>query len=128
MDPYVKFFQEWVMPHWPFFSAALILGAIGLQAKKIFTEELAEKNKVVWWLRATMPIHPTLAGLIIGAMNVLPTSGPVTDAAGSALYFGLAGTFSSQIYNAFTHFMERRLKRANGGAKPDAKPKSEAKT
>ena len=55
-----------------------------------------------------MPMHPVLAGVAVGLLNQLPTSLGATGSMGGALYFGAAGATSSWVYNAFTHFMEKR--------------------
>jgi hypothetical protein len=104
----MDWFNTWVVPHWPFVAAALIFGYAGVAAKKVFTPELAEKASWAWWFRATMPLHPVLAGIAIGLLDVMPTSLGASGRAGGALYFGAAGATSSWIYSAFGHFMEKR--------------------
>lgn len=108
MESTVAFFNEWILPHWPFFAAAIIFGYLGVAMKRVLKPEVVERSQVAWWLRATLPLHPVFTGIVVGAFNVLPTSAGVEGHAGSALYFGFAGAVSTWVYNAFKHFMEKR--------------------
>jgi hypothetical protein len=121
MDPTIDFFKEWVIPHWPWFAAAVIFGYMGVAFKKVITPEVAERSKLAWWFRATLPLHPVVAGLVVGALDVFPTSLGAAGRAGGALYYGVAGAASSYVYAAFQHFMEKRaaLAKAEG---PKKKP------
>lgn len=111
-----------VLEHYPFFAAAIILGMIGSQLKRVITKKMAEQSKLAWWFRATLPIHPVLAGCTVGYIDVLPTSMGLSGPGGSALYFGLAGAASSWVYGAFKHFVEKRTMDA---APESLKPKRE---
>lgn len=108
MDNLAPWLVENIFPHWPFFAVALILGALGVSTKRMVTKELALRSKVAWWFRATLPIHPVLAGIVIGLSNVLPASLGIDGSGGKAAYFGVSGVFSSWIWNAVQHYLEKR--------------------
>lgn len=99
---------DFILKHWPFFVAAIILGFIGEGMKRAFTKEAAKKSQAVWWFRATMPAHPVIAGAIAGATGQLPITIDSLGANGGILYYGLAGVVSSYVYAAFQNFVEKR--------------------
>lgn len=105
----MDWFNTWILPNWPFFAVSAVLGFIGTVMKKIITAAHASKSKLAWWFRATLPLHPVAAGIVIGAFDVLPTSLGATGRAGGALYFGVAGAASAWVYTAAQHFLEKRV-------------------
>lgn len=113
---------QWLLPHWPFFAAAILFGYIGVNLKKVVTTDMAEQSRAAWWFRATLPLHPVLGGIALGSLNMLPTSLGATGNLGGALYYGVAGAVSSWVYGAFKHFVEKRT--LKGAPASLAKPKS----
>lgn len=99
---------DFILKHWPFFAVAVMLGFIGEGMKRAFTKEAARTSKVVWWFRATMPAHPVVAGMVIGASGQLPVTVDALGEGGGILYYGFAGMVSSYVYAAFQNFIEKR--------------------
>lgn len=100
---------DFVLAHWPFFSVAFILGALGTQAKKkLWTDELAKKSRAVFWLRLTMPFHPVAVGALIGLIPGMPLGDGVTYPGGAVIYFAGAGVLSTWVYIAALRVIQRK--------------------
>jgi hypothetical protein len=103
---------DYLLPHLSFVLAAFTFGVIGSVLKaRLWTKERAGKSRVMWWLRATLPLHPVAAGVTIGIAGSflgLGASPGVESAADLALYYGAAGAFSSWAYAAVKHFFRSR--------------------
>lgn len=100
--------NEYILPHWPFWGSMLIFAMMGQTMKSVFTKEMAEKSAFARIFRATLQIHPVLAGLVIGWSNMLPASGGVESAGGKALYFGASGVLSSWLFYAIKRYLKKK--------------------
>jgi hypothetical protein len=104
----MEILNTYILPHWPFFGAMLIFAMIGEVMKGIFTKKLAESSPFARIFRATLPLHPVLAGIALGWSNMLPASGGVEGAGGKALYFGAAGVLSSWLFYAIKRYARKK--------------------
>lgn len=104
----MELLNDLVFNHWPFFAAAVIFGFVGEAMKRLVTKAASEKNRAAWWFRATMPLHPVGAGVLVGASGRLPVTLESLGDGGGVLYYGLAGVVSSYAYAAFKSFLEKR--------------------
>lgn len=95
--------------HWPFPAAMLVLAAIGQVMKgSVWTEQNFLKwrqekpNRVLWrffwWGRATLPVHPVVAGALLCFVPGIPASPGVETRTALALYFGFAGVMSTWAF------------------------------
>lgn len=100
--------------HWPFVAAALIFGLFGATMKRVVSKELAAKSRAAWVFRATMPLHPIVAGIGLGLIPGMPVSPGVDTAAARALYFAFAGVSSTWVYEALRHWARSRGIKING--------------
>lgn len=58
---------EYVWPHWPFIAFTLVIGVLAQVLKtQIFTKEIAQKNKVIFWVRRGFPILLIILGALVG--------------------------------------------------------------
>ncbi len=73
------------LPYWPFITQVIVLWYLGQVAKKrLWTKANATKNRFYEEMRATLPIHPLVAGALWGAMYPwLPAVGFVTTRGGA---------------------------------------------
>ena len=95
--------------HWPFVAATLILAFIGQVLKgTVWTREhflkwrLLTPNRVLWrffwWGRKTLPIHPVVAGGLLGLVPGIPASPQVEGTTALVLYFAFAGVISTWAF------------------------------
>jgi hypothetical protein len=93
-----------LVSHWAFLAVAIILAIIGEVSKGIVLGEdksNADKNLFTKLYTKTLPLHPIIAGALLG----LALSATVPDFVmtggmiGSVLYFAVSGALSSTIYN-----------------------------
>lgn len=90
--------------HWPFVATAILLGAIGSIVKQLVTKKLAQTNRLAYWFRRTMPLHPVLAGAALGLSGVMPVCSSVPV----AIYYALAGAVSAWVYDGVRHYLEKK--------------------
>jgi hypothetical protein len=116
---------KFVLLHWPFVAVAAILATIGEAMKRrVITKELAARSRLGWWLRATMPVHPIGAGVLLGLLPGMPAPpGFDGSTAGRCLYFAGAGVLSVFLFDLIARY--RLLK---GLAKPSLAPPSNGVT
>jgi hypothetical protein len=116
MDPtaIAEFVKTYMLPHWPFFFVAFMLGLAGnIFKNRVWTRDKAAKSKVVWWIRAFLPLHAPLAGALLAVVGFklfgsVPVSPGVEGLGGAVLYYMGAGALSAYCFNAFRHFVESR--------------------
>jgi len=94
-----------ILPHWPFFAAAIIFGVVGKIVKR-----LVPASNAGWkfWFRRSLPAHPILAGLGLGLIPGMPISPGVENTAGHMAYFALAGALSTNVYDFIRHWIKSR--------------------
>jgi hypothetical protein len=109
------FVNDYVMPHWPFFTWLFIAMLVGQVVKKtVWTKLNAAKyaNPKVersfgqklhhwffWWGRKTMVLHPVLAGALLGTVWQNPEhADPAWGLPTSMGYFAMAGGLSTWAY------------------------------
>jgi ABC-type Fe3+-siderophore transport system permease subunit len=106
--------KEHLLPHWPFLVAAFLLGTVGQFAKnRIWTKERAAKSKIVWWIRAALPLHAPLAGALLALAGVLifkevPASLGAKSIPAVMLYYAGAGGAAAWFMALVKHFMKSR--------------------
>lgn len=92
-----------VTANWSFIAVAFILGLVGEVIKSIVIGDNKEKAKETkWknWFIRTMPLHPVVAGALLGLFlsavvpEVIATGGIIS----SVLYFSAAGGLSTWFY------------------------------
>jgi len=86
----------------------VIFYSIGEVMKKTITKEMATKNKRAWFFRRTLPLHPVLAGIVVGMLPGMPASPEVVTIAEKCLYFALAGATCSWVVNSAKHWARDR--------------------
>lgn len=95
------FIEKSILPHWPFFTFVLVFAIFGQISKNaIFTKTAyltLSPKWFFWWGRKTLPLHPILAGIVVGALWKNPDSLAKTTIA-SIGYFALAGALSVWAY------------------------------
>ena len=67
-----------VIAHWPFAVVAAMLTIIGRVADRVFTRDRAYRTpkKDFWfWARETLPLHPVVAGALLGLVMPDPEGG-----------------------------------------------------
>lgn len=96
---YLNALIDFCLRHWVFFAATFIFATAGQVMKQIFTKERAEESKFFWLMRATMPLHPVLAGIALGLSGVFPPEEGIQTRPHQALYFGAAGVLSSYAFD-----------------------------
>lgn len=103
--------------HWAFFAAALIFSVVGQVMKgAVFTKERIARhyvskpwlNKLLWWGRKTLPLHPVIAGVAIANVPGMPVPAMITSGAGAMLYFGLAGIFSTWAFDILQGVLKKQ--------------------
>lgn len=101
-----SFIQTWVLPYWHLFVSAAVLSLFGEFFKKyVFTKARAKTNAVWLWVRRTMPLHPVVAGALLGLIPGMPLPDGVEGLTSSALYYAASGLLSTWGYNLFKQWL-----------------------
>jgi nucleoside recognition membrane protein YjiH len=134
LNSIAQFIKTHILEHTPFIFTAFILGMVGQFFKtKVWTKERAEKGKLWWWLRATLPFHPILTGIGLGLLfgtvfkDTAPASLGVEGTGELVMYYAGAGALSVIVYNIVRNFAKSRgisLKLPNGKSEPPEPPES----
>jgi hypothetical protein len=101
-------------PHWPGLAWATIATVIGqVMAHRVFTEANARRpgrfQWAWWWARKTLPLHPVLAGALLGLMWTNPEGAdPAWPRVASAMYFAFFGAMSIWIYQVLKDLLKRK--------------------
>jgi len=100
------------LSHWPFIAVMSVFGMVGVvMNRRVFTQEQAKKRRPMqwfwWWMRKTLPLHPVLAGLVVGAFWRSPEPG-VDGAVAAMTYFAFSGVTSVFAYEVFKGMAKRR--------------------
>lgn len=97
-------FFTYLWPHWPFFAWCALAAALG----KYFAREVFPKSATAGWRvfgRRTLPLHPVLAGALLGCFWRSPE--PSVTGLGAVVYFATAGALSLWFFE----FVRRVLKK-----------------
>jgi len=110
--------MEDVLAHWPFVAASLIFAMFGQVVKgTLFTRDNILKYKgngpawlgeLLWWGRKTMPVHPVVAGILLGFVPGMPVGPGVDAGAATVLYFGAAGMASTWAFALLRQLAKRQ--------------------
>lgn len=103
MDALDTFLSNLLTPErWPFWAVAVIFSVVGnFTAQRLFTRPRAyAKGRwqwVWWWGRETLPLHPIMAGVVLGHLWIDP-EGRQWSALVSSVYFAFAGAVSTVLW------------------------------
>jgi hypothetical protein len=101
-----------LLSHWPFFAASAILWFVGQVIKgQLGSQRRLEKSALGRWVRTSLPLHPVVAGALLGLVPGLPVSVAETTVASRCLYFALAGVCSCYCFDVVVRFGERYRKK-----------------
>ncbi len=108
MEEIGKLWNDHVLPHWPFLCWMLVAMVIGQVAvRNVFTKVRTARGWAWAWGRRTLPLHPVLAGAVLGLIWRDPEGGGMGPAA-SACYFAAAGALSLWLFEAVSRFAKAR--------------------
>jgi hypothetical protein len=102
------FFVANILPHWPFGMITIIFMVVGqFMSTRVFTKARAYKKRpgpwykfwdaqwFWWWGRESLPVHPILAGGLVGLLWQNPEQmDPAWPLIASVAYFAGAGVIS----------------------------------
>ena len=121
LNAIAEFVKTYLLDHWPFFVASLLLGTIGQFFKtKVWTKERATRKgfggHFFWWMQATLALHAPLAGGLLGATMWLTKGsdsalvGPgIAQSSGSVVvYYMASGLLSAWFFAGLRHFVKSR--------------------
>lgn len=122
MDEETQGLIEFAIANWTFIAAMLVFASIGMGMKR-----LVPAHPKGWrrWFRATMPVHPVIAGALLGLVPTVP-AGIEASTAGRCLYFAMAGVFSTWAYSVVKQLLAK--KGIVLESTPPAAPKDDADT
>jgi len=100
------------MERWPFWAFAVICAIVGqVTSKSVFTRERAYlkalHQPLWWWGRETLPLHPIIAGTLLGLLWKDP-EGKAWGSAASCVYFAFAGAVSTVLWIFIKGIAKRR--------------------
>jgi hypothetical protein len=101
---------EILKEHWSFIAVALGLAVLGEVIKRLVIPKGNPPVLPGWRgvYRVTMPLHPMLAGTLIGCIPGMPVPTYIHTLTGSALYFMAAGMSSGWAFAAGKHIAKER--------------------
>jgi len=123
----MEFFQEYILPHWPFVVFALIAAVVVQVVKStIWTKAHADKKGrwqwFYWWGRKTLALHPVAAGALIGLIPGMPVSlDGAASMAGHACYYAAAGLVSCWAFDVVKALAKKRGIELTGVTNGDGK-------
>lgn len=87
---------------WPLWAFAVICAIVGqVTSTRVFTRERAYlkalHQPIWWWGRETLPLHPIVAGILLGLLWRDP-EGKLWSRAASSTYFAFAGAVSTVLW------------------------------
>lgn len=119
----MEIITEYVFPHWPFIVATLIFATMGQVMKAtVFTKANVVKYKasdsklgrivgeLLWWGRKSLPMHPVIAGALLGGVPGIPVSAPMGEVATAVkqLYYAGAGMASTWAFAILKSVAKKR--------------------
>jgi len=98
-----------LLENWPLFFVAAIFWLFGDQIKKY--APTAEDSKFWKFFRMTLPLHPVIAGVILGCFSFMPLPATINALGGAvgSLYYAGAG-FLSIYFQDLTRTFFKYLK------------------
>lgn len=105
---------EWLRPHWPGFTWAFVAMLIGqVMTRHVFTRARStgrgSRVRFFYWMRKTLPIHPVLAGAIVGLIWQNPENAdPAWPIIGSMMYFATFGGLSVWLYQVIKQLAKKQ--------------------
>lgn len=93
------------LQNWSFIAAMLAFASIGIAMKRLIPAHLKGWRR---WFRATMPMHPVVAGALVGLIPGVPVGVPLDTIAGRCFYFMLAGVFSTWAYSVVKQLLAKK--------------------
>lgn len=105
---------QYLISHWPFIAFSFVMMIVTQVCKSaVFTKKRAHmKGKAqwfFWWAYKTLPLHPVVAGFIIGAIWRNPEGAdPAWPVIASMFYFAVAGGISVWLYQIIKGVAKKR--------------------
>lgn len=103
------------LDHWIFFVVSFVLGMAGQVFKgRVWTKANAERSRVVYWIRALLPLHAPIIGTVLGAVLVwiwgkdAPVGPGISGPGQIVIYYMGAGGFSAWVVGFWQHLMKGR--------------------
>lgn len=103
----MEWLQETVTDHWPFAAVACCLWVVGhFMETSVFTAKRAAESPLFFWARASMELHPMVAGAFIGTLWLDPL-GEGWEPMSSIWYFAFAGVVSMFVWKLLSVVLGR---------------------
>ena len=119
---------EILYSHWSFLAVSILLGLIGEVVKTlVLPKDELKYNKFHTFFAKTMPLHPVLAGALIGLFltTLLPDFIMTGGLIASVLYFACAGAASTWAYDSAKKLMPKATETAQGAIRNSLAPISD---
>jgi len=106
--------KEYLLPHWPLLVMAFLLGTVGQFFKtRVWTKERAAKSRVMWWIRAALPLHAPMVGALVALFGKLifgtmPASLGAESYPDLMLYYAGAGAVAAYFVALLKHIAKSR--------------------
>lgn len=101
--------DQYVLPYWSWLASVAIFALVGQVLKrKILVPQLARRSRLGLWAQRTLPLHPVLAGVVLGLVPEVPVADFVHGRFGASLYFGSAGVASTFVYDVVRTWAKAR--------------------
>ena len=105
----MEFINTEFLPHWPFLAYALVTGVVAQILKtQILTQDIAQKNKVVFWMRRSFPLVLILLGVLVGSLWPGETSPGVDGTMQKIWYFMGSACVSIAGFNVFKTWVKKK--------------------
>lgn len=107
---------ETVLPYLSFLAVSFLCYlCTGVAKGAVWTADNMQKGKKLWWFfwwgRKSVPMHPVVAGAVIGAIlnavGGVPQPSWVSGTTGTIFYYGTAGMLSTWIFDVIKAFARR---------------------
>lgn len=106
---------EWFLVNmWGFLLVGVLLSAIGLGIKDLMVDPTKSPVHKIYW--KTLPVHPVLAGMLIGLVPSMQMpdfmGGNSASVVSRVIWYGTAGVFSTWSYSTVKGILGKAKKKA----------------